>query len=83
MKKSVVIVEGKDSVGIIAKVCMYMAENNINILDVTQTSENGDFNMTAVIDLEIARKSQDVVAAELCELGKQMGMNIRCQAEEN
>lgn len=83
MKKSVVTVNGKDSVGIIAKVCMYMAENNINILDVTQTSENGEFNMTAVIDLEVSRKAQDVVAAELHELGNQIGMDIRCQAEEN
>ncbi|MBP3577838.1 MAG: ACT domain-containing protein, partial [Lachnospiraceae bacterium] len=32
MKKAVITVVGKDSVGIIAKVCTYLAENNINIL---------------------------------------------------
>lgn len=34
MKKTVITVVGKDSVGIIAKVCTYLAENNVNILDI-------------------------------------------------
>ena len=37
MKKTVVTVVGKDSVGIIAKVCTYLANNTINILDISQT----------------------------------------------
>ena len=32
MKKCIVTVLGKDTVGIIAKVCTYLAENEINIL---------------------------------------------------
>ena len=37
MNKAIITVVGKDSVGIIAKVCSYLAENNINILDISQT----------------------------------------------
>ena len=33
MKKCIVTVLGKDTVGIIARVCTYLAENGINILD--------------------------------------------------
>ena len=34
MKKCIVTVVGKDTVGIIAKVCTYLADNQINILDI-------------------------------------------------
>ena len=37
MKKCIITVVGKDSVGIIAKVCTYLAETNINILNISQT----------------------------------------------
>ena len=44
MKKTIITVVGKDSVGIIAKVCTYLAENDINILDISQTIVDGYFN---------------------------------------
>ena len=50
MKKTIITVVGKDRVGIIAKVCTYLAENNINILDITQTIVDGFFNMMMVVD---------------------------------
>ena len=37
MKKCIVTVLGKDTVGIIARVCTYLAENGINTLDISQT----------------------------------------------
>mgnify|MGYP002553158603 CR=1 FL=1 len=45
MKKCIVTVLGKDTVGIIARVCTYLAENGINILDISQTIVQGYFNM--------------------------------------
>ena len=45
MKKAIITVVGKDSVGIIAKVCTYLSEKNINILDISQTITGGYFNM--------------------------------------
>ena len=37
MKKTIVTVVGHDTVGIIAKVCTFLAEHNINIEDISQT----------------------------------------------
>ena len=37
MKKTIITVVGMDTVGIIAKVCTYLAENGINVLDISQT----------------------------------------------
>ena len=51
MNKSIITVVGKDSVGIIAKVCSYLAENNINILDISQTIVQEYFNMMMIVDM--------------------------------
>ncbi len=37
MNKTIITVVGKDQVGIIAKVCTYLADNSVNILDISQT----------------------------------------------
>ena len=50
MKRTVITVVGKDTVGIIAKVCTYLAENNVNILDISQTIVQGFFNMMMITD---------------------------------
>ena len=50
MEKTVITVVGKDGVGIIAKVCNYLASNNVNILDISQTITGGFFNMMMVVD---------------------------------
>ena len=57
MKKCIITVVGKDSVGIIAKVCTYLAETNINILNISQTIVDGYFNMMAVADVEIQKRT--------------------------
>lgn len=82
MKKCIVTVVGKDSVGIIAKVCSYLAENNINILDISQTIVDGYFNMVAVTDVENSAKELEVVSEELRSLGLQIGVDIHCQSQE-
>ena len=51
MKKCIVTVLGKDTVGIVAKVCTYLAENEINILDISQTIIQGYFNMMVITDV--------------------------------
>ena len=50
MKKCVITVVGKDTVGIIAKVCTYLAKTEINILDISQTIVSGYFNMMIIVD---------------------------------
>ena len=82
MRKCFITVVGKDSVGIIAKVCTYLAETNINILDISQTIVDGYFNMMAVTDVENSKKELDIVSVELRDLGLQIGVDIHCQREE-
>lgn len=82
MSRTVVTVVGKDTVGIIARVCNYLAENNINIQDITQTVMQGYFNMMMIVDVTKASKSHDEISTELTEVGKEMGVQIKAQKEE-
>lgn len=82
MKKTIITVVGHDTVGIIAKVCTYLAENNINILDISQTIVQEYFNMMMIVDRSRSEKHFATVAQELEELGKEIGVVIKCQREE-
>lgn len=82
MKKTIITVVGKDTVGIIAKVCTYLANNQINILDISQTIVQGYFNMMMVVDTNGSKKQHGDMADELEELGSQIGVIIKCQKEE-
>ena len=80
MKKAIITVVGKDTVGIIAKVCVFLAENNVNILDISQTIVDGYFNMMMIVDVTSAEF--DKVATGLKEVGESIGVIIRCQRED-
>ena len=82
MKKTIITVLGKDKVGIIAKVCVYLSQNNINILDIAQTIVDGYFNMMMVVDINDASKDADRIAEELKDIGDELGVQIKAQAEE-
>ena len=82
MKKTVITVVGKDSVGIIAKVCTYLANNNINILDISQTIVQGFFNMMMIADTNEAIKDFSLIADELEQIGQEMNCIIKMQRED-
>ncbi|MGN0367309.1 MAG: ACT domain-containing protein [Wujia sp.] len=82
MKKTIITVVGKDRVGIIAKVCNYLADNNINILDIAQTIVDGYFNMMMVVNAEDASKDHDCIAEELNKIGEELGVQIKAQKED-
>ena len=82
MKKTIITVVGKDTVGIIAKVCTYLANNRINILDISQTIVNGYFNMMMVADMNESSKPFNDIASELAQIGEEIGVVIHCQREE-
>lgn len=82
MKRTIITVVGKDTVGIIAKVCTYLAENSINILDISQTIVQGYFNMMMVVDTNQANKHFGDMVDELNALGEEIGVIIKCQKEE-
>ena len=70
MKKVIITVVGKDTVGILAKTCTYLAKNNINILDISQTVTGGFFNMMMIVDAAKYKKTFDKLGAELARLGE-------------
>ena len=83
MKKAIITVVGKDTVGIIAKVCTFLSEKNINILDISQTITGGFFNMMMIVDVSNSTENFDTVAAEIAQYGKdQIGGDIKMQLEE-
>ena len=82
MKKTIITVVGKDTVGIIAKVCTYLAENQINILDISQTIVQGYFNMMMIVDMNRTAKDFGEIVKELDRLGESIGVIIKCQKEE-
>ena len=81
MKKAIITVVGKDTVGIIARVCTYLASENINILDISQTIVQGYFNMMMIVDIANIEKAFGQVVSDLDELGKDIGVVIKCQME--
>lgn len=82
MSKAIITVVGKDTVGIIAKVCTYLAQTNINILDITQTIVQDYFNMMMIVDMNRSDKPFEAVSDELTKIGGEIGVKIRIQREE-
>lgn len=82
MNKTIITVVGKDAVGIIARVCTYLAENKANILDISQTIVQEYFNMMMIVDVAKVNKPFEQMASELAEIGLSMGVQVKCQREE-
>ena len=79
---AIVTVDGQDKVGIIAAVCTLLAENNVNILDISQTILQGSFTMVIAVDVGGAKLPMGDLRGELEKLGSSMGISIRIQREE-
>ncbi len=82
MNKIIITVVGKDTVGIIAKVCTFLAENGINILDISQTIVSGYFNMMMIVDMSKSSVEFMEASDSLEKLGEEIGVVIKCQREE-
>ncbi len=82
MKKTVITVVGKDTVGIIARVCTYLANNKINILDISQTIVQEYFNMMMIVDMNGSLKPFAQISSELSQIGEEIGVKILCQHED-
>lgn len=78
--KAVVTVVGKDRVGIIARVSKLFYENNINILDISQTIMQEMFTMMMLVELKSS--SVKKINEELNSLSEEMNLSIHLQNEE-
>lgn len=82
MDKVIISVIGKDTVGIIAAICTYLAKHKSNILDISQTIVKEYFNMMMIVDGKNMDVTFDEMVSGLDEVGKEMGVQIKCQREE-
>lgn len=80
--KSIITVVGKDTKGIIAAICTYLSDSNINILDISQTIVQEYFNMMMIVDMSAIDKSFEQIHNELEEIGNTMGVQVKCQRED-
>ena len=80
--RAVVTVMGNDKPGIIAGTSTLLAENGVNILDITQTIVQNIFTMVMLVDIEKSVKDLTDLAEALHMLGSQRGVEIRIQHED-
>lgn len=78
--KAVITVVGEDKTGIIAKISNVLYENNINILDISQTIMDDMFTMIMMVEMSGAKNK--AVSEKLGEIAQSMGLSIHLQNEE-
>lgn len=82
MKKTVISVIGKDTVGITAKVSAACAEHNVNIIDITQSVLQDMFVMVMLTDISALDCPFNSFSESMSRLGKQSGLEIRVMHED-
>jgi ACT domain-containing protein len=80
--RAIVTVIGKDRVGIIASVCALLAENGVNILDISQTILQEYFTMIMLVDTAGCKVSFDTLSKALKTSGELMRLSVRIQRED-
>jgi ACT domain-containing protein len=80
--KAIVTVVGKDQVGIIAGVCIKLAQYNVNVLDISQTVMQGYFTMMMVVDISQCNVPMEQLCVAMEESGKEKNLSIRVQRED-
>jgi len=79
---AIITVVGSDKVGIIAKVSAFLAERDINIVDISQTVLSGNFVMMMVVDFSSSAKGLEEIKKELADMGDTFGVSISVMHEK-
>ena len=77
MNKAIITVVGQDTVGIIARVCTYLVDHKVNVLDISQTIIDGFFNMMMIVDMGDSPKSSSEISKEMAQIGEEIGVVIK------
>ncbi|MCQ2085079.1 MAG: ACT domain-containing protein [archaeon] len=80
--KIIVTLVGKDHAGIIAAVCNYFAENDVNILDLSMTTIQDYINMILIVDVEKYKKTFPGLVNDLDQIGEKVKCKVTAQKEE-
>lgn len=81
-KRIIITVLGQDRVGIIAGVANILSDNNINILDISQTILQGLFTMLLIADMDKSRIDLAALKELLHQKGQELGLRIEAQHED-
>ncbi|MDR2342933.1 MAG: ACT domain-containing protein [Spirochaetaceae bacterium] len=79
---AIITVVGTDHVGIIAKVCSFLAEHNINIEDINQTILSGNFIMLMMVDFSKYTGTLEALKHDLSVIGNSMNVSISMMHEK-
>ena len=82
MKRAIITVVGKDTIGIIAGVCTYLAENKINILDISQSVLQDYFAMIMLADIDHLNIDFSAFVDKMADLGRSCGLQIHTMHED-
>lgn len=80
--KAIITVIGKDKSGIIAKVSTKLADNDINIEDISQTIMQGFFTMVMLVDISSSKLDFNTLVTDIKDIGQQIGVDIYIQHED-
>ena len=80
--RAIITVIGKARKGIIAGVSTVLADNGINILDISQTIMQGYFTMMMLVDLSDMKFSLAELSPLLEDEGRELGVSIKVQHED-
>lgn len=80
--KAIITVIGKDRVGIIAAISALLAENNVNILNISQTIMQDIFTMIMFVDISKSSSGIGKLSSILEEKGKELCLDIKIQHED-
>lgn len=79
--RAVVVVVGKDRIGIVAGLSEVLASCSVNILDIQQTLFQDLFVMSMLVDLAKASVPLPTVRERLQERGDSLGVKVTVQHE--
>ena len=80
--RAIITVVGEDKVGIIAGISSVLAEANVNILDISQTTLQEYFTMMMMVDISELEISMEKLKHQLKEKGEELGVSVKLQHED-
>jgi len=80
--RAVITVIGKDKVGIIASISSILADCNVNILDISQTTMQDIFTMVMLVDIKAMNTDFSDLSNRLEQKGREIGLSVRIQHED-
>ena len=80
--QAIITVIGTDKMGIIAKVSNVLADNDVNILDISQTILGQYFTMMMLVDLSDSALPLDELKLSLNKIAEELELSIKLQHED-